>query len=50
MYDGIARDNESGMEVESRHHNTGEEGAIEQALRKLKEVLDDEGVVSIDNE
>ena len=49
MYDGIVRDNESGMEVESSHHNTGEE-AIEHALRKLKERLHDEGIVNIDNE
>ena len=49
MYDGIVRDNESGMEVASTRHNTGEE-AIEHALRELKERLHDEGIVNIDNE
>ena len=48
MYDGIVRDNESGMEVESRHHNTSEE-AIKHALRKLKELLHDKGVVGSEN-
>ena len=49
VYDGFARDDESGMEERSRRHNTCEE-AIEHALRKLKERLHNEGVVSNDNE
>ena len=49
VYDGIARDNESGTEVESYHHNTSEE-AIKHALRKRKELLHDKGIVSIENE
>ena len=49
MYDGIVRDNESGMEEKSTHHKSGEE-AIEHALRKLKRRLHDEGVVNIHNE
>ena len=49
VYDGFASDDESGMGEESRHHNTCEE-AIEHALRKLKERLHIEGVVSNDNE
>ena len=60
MYDGIVKDNESGMEENSikdnesgmeensMHHKTGEE-AIEHALRKLKRRLHDEGVVNIHN-
>ena len=49
MYDGIVKDNESGMEEKSAHHKTGEE-AIEHALRKLKKRLHDEGVFNNDNE
>ena len=49
VYDGIARDNEIGMEMESYHRNTSEE-AIKHALRKLKELLHDKGIVSIENE
>lgn len=49
VYDGIAKDTESGMKMESRHHKTGQD-AIEHALRKLKELLRDKGIVSIENE
>ncbi|XP_029185678.2 uncharacterized protein LOC114953568 [Acropora millepora] len=49
VYDGIVKDNESGMEEKSAHHKTGEE-AIEHALRKLKRRLHDEGVVNTHNE
>ncbi|XP_074630935.1 death domain-containing ATP nucleosidase-like [Acropora palmata] len=49
VYDGIVRDNESGMEEKSKNHKTGEE-AIEHALRKLKQRLHDEGVVNVDKE
>ena len=48
MYDGIVKDNKSGMEENSMHHKTGEE-AIEHALRKLKRRLHDEGVFNNDN-
>ena len=44
-----AKDNETGIEEQSLRHNTRQE-AIEHALRKLKERLHNEGIVSINSE
>ena len=45
VYDATARDVQSGISAEARHYDTSQE-AIQHAVQKLKDKLQDQGVVT----